>query len=240
MLRRRRNFASPARRSRASRIAPPGAPPSRRIVSVHEVQPPDDPDTPLAFSMEGFTGHPPAPLLSRFWAPGWNSLQALHKFQQEVGGPLRGDMPGPADPAGAGNRRLLSADSRRLSRRSSGRWLLLPAYHIFGCEPLSLLTPGIAQLAAQAVPCPQRRRCPAARLAGGQQIDRHTGAASSYMLPLKHQAGVAARHCRAAGARGPARRPAAVLGESCRRKGRRSDDSDYPLAGHDCRGWWRP
>ena len=63
-------------------------------VSVHEPKPPADPDTPLAFSMEGYQDQPPAPLISRYWSPGWNSVQALNKFQQEVGGPLKGGDPG--------------------------------------------------------------------------------------------------------------------------------------------------
>ena len=63
-------------------------------ISVHEPKPPDDPDTPLSFSMEGYEGQPPAPLISRYWSPGWNSVQALNKFQQEVGGPLKGGDPG--------------------------------------------------------------------------------------------------------------------------------------------------
>ena len=37
--------------------------------------------------MEGYEDQPPAPLISRYWSPGWNSVQALNKFQQEVGGP---------------------------------------------------------------------------------------------------------------------------------------------------------
>jgi NADH-quinone oxidoreductase subunit G len=59
-------------------------------ISVHEPKPPQDTDTPLAFSMEGYQDQPPAPLISRYWSPGWNSVQALNKFQQEVGGPLNG------------------------------------------------------------------------------------------------------------------------------------------------------
>jgi len=62
-------------------------------LSVHEPKPPDDPDSPLAFSMEGAPIDPPAALVPRFWAPGWNSIQALNKYQEEINGPLRG---GPA------------------------------------------------------------------------------------------------------------------------------------------------
>ncbi|HEX9385337.1 MAG TPA: NADH-quinone oxidoreductase subunit NuoG, partial [Anaerolineales bacterium] len=63
-------------------------------VSVHEPKPPDDPDAPLAFSMEGYKGQPPPSLTPRYWSPGWNSEQALNKFQAEVGGPLIGGSPG--------------------------------------------------------------------------------------------------------------------------------------------------
>ena len=62
--------------------------------TVHEPKPPDDPDSALAFSMEGFAGDPPPVLVTRFWAPRWNSVQSVNKFQKEVGGPLRGSEPG--------------------------------------------------------------------------------------------------------------------------------------------------
>ncbi len=76
-------------------------------IDVHEPQPPDDPDAPLAFSMEGYPGDPPPALLGRYWAPGWNSVQAINKFQTEVCGPLRGGDLGrrlvePEDGADAG------------------------------------------------------------------------------------------------------------------------------------------
>jgi NADH-quinone oxidoreductase subunit G len=61
---------------------------------VRETQPPEDRDSPLAFSLEGSEAQPPSPVIPRYWAPGWNSVQALNKFQQEVGGPLRGGDPG--------------------------------------------------------------------------------------------------------------------------------------------------
>ncbi len=118
--------------------------------NVHEQRQPDDADTPLAFSMEGYDGQPPSALISRYWSPGWNSVQALNKFQQEVGGPLRGGDPG---------KRLIEVgQASRLSQGASflqnvpepfkpkaGEWLLVPLYHIFGSEELSVLSPGIAE-----------------------------------------------------------------------------------------------
>src|SRR5690606_31655253 len=58
--------------------------------SVQEQPPPDDPDTPFSFSMEGARLQPPPALIPRFWAPGWNSIQSLNKFQAEINGPLVG------------------------------------------------------------------------------------------------------------------------------------------------------
>ncbi|MBL1263013.1 NADH-quinone oxidoreductase subunit NuoG [Candidatus Methylomicrobium oryzae] len=63
-------------------------------VSVIEPPPPQDCETPFAFSMEGDTVHVPPALLPVVWAPGWNSNQAINKFQDEVAGPLRSGNPG--------------------------------------------------------------------------------------------------------------------------------------------------
>ncbi len=116
-------------------------------VSVHEPKPPDDPDSALAFSMEGYPGQPPPPLIPRFWAPGWNSIQSLNKFQEEVGGPLRGGNPGRRliEPAGDTKEFTIAAAPPFFARRS-GEWLIVPLYHIFGSEELSVLSPGIASL----------------------------------------------------------------------------------------------
>lgn len=124
-------------------------------ITVHEPKPPDDPDAPLSFSMEGYqmAGYQPEtlpPLIPRFWSPGWNSVQALNKFQAEVGGPLRGGDPGRRliEPAQVDQvayfRQVPAAFQRRYDE-----WLIVPIYHIFGSEELSILTPGIAERAPQ-------------------------------------------------------------------------------------------
>ncbi|MCC6188190.1 MAG: NADH-quinone oxidoreductase subunit NuoG [Anaerolineales bacterium] len=117
-------------------------------LDVSEPKPPDDPDSALAFSMEGYQGQPPPALVPRFWSPGWNSIQALNKFQSEIGGPLRGGDPGQRliEPA-PGERPAYFADVPAAFTPREGEWLLLPLYHLFGSEELSLLTPGVAQQA---------------------------------------------------------------------------------------------
>ncbi|HKY91089.1 MAG TPA: NADH-quinone oxidoreductase subunit NuoG [Nevskiaceae bacterium] len=71
---------------------------ARANLSVHEPRATQDPDSPLAFSMEGANGamgiDRPPELLPFAWAPGWNSPQAWNKFQAEVGGSLKGGDPG--------------------------------------------------------------------------------------------------------------------------------------------------
>ncbi len=118
-------------------------------LAVRESRPPDDPDSPLAFSMEGDPGPPPTPLITRYWSPGWNSVQSLNRFQEEIGGPLRGGDPGVRliEPGANGEHEYFGDPPDAFTPRS-GEWLLVPLYHLFGSEPLSLETPGVAELAA--------------------------------------------------------------------------------------------
>jgi NADH-quinone oxidoreductase subunit G len=123
----------------------------RADVSVHEPKAPVDEESPLAFSMEGLNRSQPGSLLPYVWAPGWNSNQALHKFQAEVGGPLKGGT--------AGARLLLPATASRNSTASQpvsipnntrvqqpGQWLMVARYKIFGSDELSAHSPAIAEL----------------------------------------------------------------------------------------------
>jgi NADH-quinone oxidoreductase subunit G len=123
-------------------------------LTVHEPEPPADPTSPLSFSMEGYEGLPPAPLTARYWHPQWNSVQALNKCQQEIGGPLRGGDPGT---------RLISpkpegecayyADIPGPLRERDGPSAEAPRSFIFGSEELSCLAPAIEEMV--------RRRGPA-------------------------------------------------------------------------------
>ena len=114
--------------------------------SVHEPGVPEDVDAALSFSMEGYQGVA-APALTPFvWAPGWNSSAAVNKFQEEIAGPLRGDDPGV---------RLFESPARDATsffdaipagfEARAGEWLLLPLYHLFGSEELSVRAGAVAQ-----------------------------------------------------------------------------------------------
>jgi NADH-quinone oxidoreductase subunit G len=154
-------------------------------VSVHEPAPPIDSDSPLSFSMEGYRGRPPAGLASFFWAPGWNSCQAVNKFQSEIGGSLRGG------PAGV---RLIEGDANggisyfrgvpQPFQRRGKEFLIVPVYSIFGSEELSVHAPGIAERVAK--PCIGINSTDAKELgtSGGEELEIEFGTFSR-KLPAK-------------------------------------------------------
>jgi NADH-quinone oxidoreductase subunit G len=118
-------------------------------IHVSEPKPPDDPDSPLSFSMEGTADHPPGSLIPFVWSPGWNSIQAMNTYQKEIGGPLRGGDPGVRmfEPAPSNSLSYFSGIPSAFEPRE-GEWLLIPMHYIFGSDELSLSAPGIAELAA--------------------------------------------------------------------------------------------
>jgi NADH-quinone oxidoreductase subunit G len=124
-------------------------------VDVREPKPPDDPDTPLTFSMEGNPTQPPAALTPFFWSPGWNSIQAVNFYQREIAGPLRGGEAGvrllePSETRGAGGPREGRESIPPAFAPRAGEWLLVPLSRVFGSEELSQRSPSIAQLAEPA------------------------------------------------------------------------------------------
>ncbi len=119
-------------------------------ISVHERKPPEDLDSPLSFSMEGNPMQPPGALIPFFWSPGWNSIQAVNKFQSEVGGPLAGGDPGALliEPSHVGANSYSDGTPEAFAPRV-GEWLLIPLHHIFGSEELSGQAPAVAELATR-------------------------------------------------------------------------------------------
>jgi NADH-quinone oxidoreductase subunit G len=119
-------------------------------LTMHEPPPPADPDSPMGFTMEGYRGPLPSPLISQFWAPGWNSIQAVNTYQDEVGGPLRDEMPGV---------RLIKPVATKAPswftaipcafQPASHQWLLLPQSTVFGSDELSSRSPAITERIAQ-------------------------------------------------------------------------------------------
>ncbi|HTX89175.1 MAG TPA: NADH-quinone oxidoreductase subunit NuoG [Bacteroidales bacterium] len=63
-------------------------------IAVSEPAPPQDPDTPFTFTMEGEEESPPSSLVPFYWVPGWNSCQAINFYLDEPDGHLKGGDPG--------------------------------------------------------------------------------------------------------------------------------------------------
>lgn len=117
-------------------------------ISVHEQKPPEDPDSPLSFTMEGTRTRVPSSIVPMFWSPGWNSQQAINKFQIEIGGPLHDGDPGLRliEPKSTSNINFFN-NIPKASLPNEDEFYFIPKYHIFGSEELSLLSPPVAELA---------------------------------------------------------------------------------------------
>jgi len=115
-------------------------------VNVSEPKPPDDPDSPLAFSMEGADEMPPSSLVSYYWKPGWNSYQSMNFYLDHPNGSMKGGDPGI---------RLIERKDQQsfpyyepdipLVTVKKDTWLIVPVYLIFGSEELSSIAPAIAE-----------------------------------------------------------------------------------------------
>jgi NADH-quinone oxidoreductase subunit G len=117
--------------------------------NVHEPKPPEDPDSPFAFSMEGYGGPRPASLTPLPWTPGWNSNQQANiKLQGET---LEGLPVAPfgvrliAPAEGRGGAYFSEIPAPFIAR--ADEWLLIPRDHLFGSEELSRYAPTLMGLA---------------------------------------------------------------------------------------------
>ena len=148
----------------------------RANIAVSENKIPEDPDSPLTFSMEGYRGSPPTSLVPFFWAPGWNSAQAITRFQEEVGGALRGGDPGVRliEPNLAAAISYFTDAPKVFATRKNER-LALPLYHIYGSDELSALSPPVAER----IPTPYAALSPAdaeaMELAAGDWVELKSG-----------------------------------------------------------------
>ncbi len=109
---------------------------------IHEPQQPIDRESPLAFSMEGSLIDVPAALRPYVWAPGWNSNQAVGKFQAEIGGSQKGGDPG---------QRLIPRAAApppfyTPALIPTALLPIVPRHYIFGSEELSAMAPAIREL----------------------------------------------------------------------------------------------
>lgn len=115
-------------------------------INVSEPKPPVDPNSALSYTMEGFTGVPPAPIIPFYWTPGWNSVQAINKYQIEVGGSLHGGNPGKRlfEPKETTNLDFSDFIPPLFSPKQD-EYFGLPLYHIYGSDELSAQSPALME-----------------------------------------------------------------------------------------------
>jgi NADH-quinone oxidoreductase subunit G len=164
----------------------------RAHIAISEPKPTDDPDSALAFSMEGYGGAPPAALPAAlvpfFWSPGWNSPSATNKYQDEVGGALRGGSSRARliEPRQGGAISAISSFFEEMPppfRKREKEWLLVPLHHVFGSEELSALSPPISERAPKPYLALNARDADALGLKAGDEIQL-TWETKSLRLPL--------------------------------------------------------
>ena len=106
-------------------------------ISVRDRKPATNPDGPLSSTMEGYYGEMPGALMPYFWAPSWNSGNSLNKFQEEVGGPMRGGNAGVRLLDAPGVAPAYHVDIPDGFTVRDGEMLVMPQGLLFGSEELS-------------------------------------------------------------------------------------------------------
>ena len=115
-------------------------------VAVSEPAVSGDPDSPLAFSMEGQQEAPPSSLVPFYWTPGWNSVQAVYSYLDEPDSSLKGADPGIRliEPP-AVNKKDYFKQGAHLQEAETDEWLIVPLYRIFGSDELSSVGSSVQQ-----------------------------------------------------------------------------------------------
>ncbi|MBK5243950.1 MAG: NADH-quinone oxidoreductase subunit NuoG [Eubacteriaceae bacterium] len=119
--------------------------------NVSEPKPPEDRNSALSYTMEGFTGVPPSAITPFYWTPGWNSVQAINKYQIEVGGELLGGNPGIRlfEPKETTDLDFSDHIPLQFSPKQD-EYCGLPLYHIYGSDELSAQSPAVKERVPEA------------------------------------------------------------------------------------------
>jgi NADH-quinone oxidoreductase subunit G len=107
-----------------------------------------------------------------FWSPGWNSVQSVNKYQEEVGASLRGGDPGVMiNGAVKGKPRPYYSDLPERFRPSAGRLWVVPVHHIFGSDELSARSAPVASRLPQPYLLVNRSDATALKRAEGEEAE---------------------------------------------------------------------
>jgi len=157
----------------------------RAPLSVHEPKQPIDIDSALTFSMEGYVGNQtPSALVPFAWSAGWNSPQAWNKFQDNVGGHLKGGDSGVRlfDRLKKRPARTFVAPTPVVTHPESFR--LVPMHHIFGSGEFTVKTPAMESRIPEAVFAVGEQDAARLNVQDGQKITVKSGEAT-ISLPVQ-------------------------------------------------------
>jgi NADH-quinone oxidoreductase subunit G len=116
-------------------------------IAVSEPKLLQDPDSPLAFSMEGIQEKPPSSLVPFYWTPGWNSVQALYiNYLDEPDTSLKGGDPGIRliEPVTKDDTNYFEWKNHN-AEAEKDEFQIVPVYQIFGSDELSSFSPSVMQ-----------------------------------------------------------------------------------------------
>jgi NADH-quinone oxidoreductase subunit G len=154
-------------------------------INVSEPKPPVDTDSPLSYTMEGLRGIPPSSVIPFFWAPGWNSVQSVNKYQVEVGAALTGGNPGVRliEPNGTNEPTYFTAVPEIFQPLEGQLWMV-PLYHIFGSEELSARATAVSKRVVKPYVLIHQSNAQNLKLTEGQKVSFEI-AGQTYALPVK-------------------------------------------------------
>lgn len=159
-------------------------------IHVSEEKPPEDPDSALSFTMEGFRGQPPSTMIPFFWSPGWNSVQSINKYQEEIGAALRGGDPGLRliEPHGNGVPKYFTDLPDIFIPLKDHLWMV-PLHHIFGSEELSARGAAVAKRVPKSYVMINIQDAAELNIASGTELDFEIDR-QAYHLPVEISASI--------------------------------------------------
>jgi NADH-quinone oxidoreductase subunit G len=161
---------------------------------VSENKQPVDDDSALSYSMEGSPVNRPAALNPLVWMPGWNSNEAINKFQEEINGPLMGGDPGILlfdNPEIKSSGQLEFSQNGAVQPSSSGKVIAVAHARLFDGEALSAKSSALRQRAPRPVARINPKTAADLSLGSAQTVTVSLGGANS-SLPLVQDSDVAA------------------------------------------------
>jgi NADH-quinone oxidoreductase subunit G len=153
-------------------------------VAVSESKPPEDPDSSLSYTMEGTRELPPSTMIPFFWSPGWNSVQSVNKYQEEVGAALRGGDPGIRLFEASGKQSQYFDDVPEKFKLGDSKLLIVPIHHIYGSEELSEKSNAVSKRVPQPYLLVNKDDAAKLKLSEGEAIEFEMNG-QSIKLPVK-------------------------------------------------------